>query len=163
MLSDAPFANEHNHTLCMREALNNAVQLCLQRGVRLTPLRQHVLELVWRSHKPLGAYTILENLQIDQGRRAAPPTVYRALDFLLEQGLIHRIASLNAFIGCLHPESTHVGQFFICEQCENAIELDTTDITESILQHANRLGFCVKNQTIEISGRCAHCQGQQSV
>lgn len=160
MPSDAPFPDEHNHAICISEALHNAAKLCLQRGVRLTPLRLQVLELVWRSHKPLGAYTILESLQTAQGRRAAPPTVYRALDFLLAQGLIHRIASLNAFIGCLHPEATHVGQFLICEHCGNAIELNTPEITNCILQHAEILGFVVKSQTIEISGRCAHCQAR---
>jgi Fur family zinc uptake transcriptional regulator len=77
--------------------------LCAQKGLRLTALRRRVLELVWQSHKPLGAYDILAVLSEQDGRRAAPPTVYRALDFLLENGLVHRISSLNAFVGCDAP------------------------------------------------------------
>ena len=97
--------------------------LCARQGVRLTELRRRVLELVWQSHKPLGAYDILAVLSETDGRRA-PPTVYRALDFLQENGLVHRIASLNAFVGCNNPEHSHQGQFLICRTCHTAIELE---------------------------------------
>jgi hypothetical protein len=95
-----------------------------------------VLELVWQSHKPLGAYDILAVLSEQDGRRAAPPTVYRALDFLLENGLVHRIASLNAFIGCSHPEHAHQGQFLICRECHAAIELEQKSISDAIIASA---------------------------
>jgi Fur family zinc uptake transcriptional regulator len=93
----------HDHSHCVHSALSEADTLCAQKGLRLTALRRRVLELVWQSHKPLGAYDILAVLSEQDGRRAAPPTVYRALDFLLENGLVHRISSLNAFVGCVHP------------------------------------------------------------
>lgn len=135
-----------------------AVNLCQQRGVRLTPLRRQVLELVLHYRKPVGAYTLLEDLHDEQGRRAAPPTVYRALNFLLEQGLIHRITSLNAFTACAYLSHPHVGQFLICECCGDATEFDAPNINKDIMQHAQQLGFKVEKQTIEISGQCAHCQ-----
>src|SRR5277367_4850296 len=78
----------HDHASCVDEAIAAADRVCVASGARLTDLRRQVLELVWRSHQPVGAYEILERLAADSGRRAAPPTVYRALDFLLEQGLV---------------------------------------------------------------------------
>lgn len=153
----------HDHSLCIIEALENANKLCTQRGARLTPLRRQVLELIWQSHKPLGAYKILEKLQNTQGGRAAPPTVYRALDFLLKEGLIHRIASLNAFIGCLHPDFPHVGQFFICQTCGNTAELDLPHLHADLLQQAHQLGFKVEKSTIELMGVCLHCQSLVSL
>lgn len=148
----------HDHSLCVSEALEAAEQLCARAGVRFTVLRKRVLELVWQSHKPLGAYDILETLTREDDRRAAPPTVYRALDFLLEQGLIHRIASLNAFIGCASPEHRHEGQFLICRTCRVAIELDQPAIREAIAASAEKFGFAVQSETVEITGLCAQCQ-----
>ena len=100
-MTDTPLAaRPHDHSRCVSHALAEAEAICARQGLRLTALRKRVLELVWASHKPLGAYDILGVLSDEDGRRAAPPTVYRALDFLLENGLVHRIASLNAFVGC---------------------------------------------------------------
>jgi Fur family zinc uptake transcriptional regulator len=114
------------------------------KGLRLTALRRRVLELVWQSHKPLGAYDILAVLSEQDGRRAAPPTVYRALDFLLENGLVHRISSLNAFIGCNHPEHAHQGQFLICRECHAAIELEQKSISDAIIASAQMSGSSSK-------------------
>ncbi len=133
----------------------------MQRGVRLTALRRRVLELVWQSHKPMGAYDILSVLSDQDGRKAAPPTVYRALDFLLENGLIHRIASLNAFMGCTHPGHPHQGQFLICQQCHMAIEMEDPQIREAIAQAAGVMGFRVAGETVEIRGLCKACQELQ--
>ena len=90
---------------------------------------------------------------------AAPPTVYRALDFLLENGLVHRIASLNAFIGCVHPGELHQGQFLICKACHAAIELELPAISQAIVAGAAAVGFAVESQTVEVVGLCAGCQG----
>lgn len=150
----------HDHSHCVSQALTAAEHLCQREGVRLTALRKRVLELVWQSHKPLGAYDILETLAREDGRRAAPPTVYRALDFLLEQGLVHRIASLNAFIGCSSPEHRHQGQFLICRQCHVAVELDQSPIHQAIADSAAQLGFEVESETVEITGLCKRCREQ---
>lgn len=148
----------HDHSHCVHTALSEADTLCAQKGLRLTALRRRVLELVWQSHKPLGAYDILAVLSEEDGRRAAPPTVYRALDFLLENGLVHRIASLNAFTGCNHPTHVHQGQFLICRECHAAIELQNPTISEAVTTAAAGVGFAVEGQTVEIVGVCSGCK-----
>lgn len=159
LTSKSPLAYlPHDHSHCVSSALAEADVICAKQGVRLTTLRKRVLELVWQSHKPLGAYDILGVLSEADGRRAAPPTVYRALDFLLENGLVHRIASLNAFIGCVRPEHAHQGQFLICKQCHTTIELEQASISQAILASAQEIGFAVEAQTVEIVGLCASCR-----
>jgi len=161
-MSDPSMPNDphqpHDHSACVSGALESAENLCERAGVRFTALRKRVLELVWASHKPLGAYDILDTLAREDGRRAAPPTVYRALDFLLEQGLVHRIASLNAFIGCSSPEHRHQGQFLICRQCHVTIELDSAGIRQAIANSADTADFQIEAETVEITGLCAYCQ-----
>ncbi|AXM97244.1 zinc uptake transcriptional repressor Zur [Pseudomonas plecoglossicida] len=158
-MSITPLAHRpHDHSHCVHSALAEADALCARQGLRLTALRKRVLELVWQSHKPLGAYDILAVLSEQDGRRAAPPTVYRALDFLLENGLVHRIASLNAFIGCSHPEHAHHGQFLICRVCHVAIELEQDSISDAIVASAKGVGFTVETQTVEIVGLCGNCR-----
>lgn len=150
----------HDHSRCVSQALAEAENICARKGLRLTALRKRVLELVWQSHKPLGAYDILGVLSDEDGRRAAPPTVYRALDFLLENGLVHRIASLNAFVGCSHPEHAHQGQFLICRNCHTSVELEQDSISDAIIAAAMGVGFTVEGQTVEVIGLCAGCQSE---
>ncbi len=147
----------HDHSVCREQALLQAERHCRERGLRLTELRRRVLELVWASHQPVGAYALLETL-VSEGRKAAPPTVYRSLDFLLQHGLIHRIASLNAYVGCSHPGDRHEAQFFICDACGQAAEMGDPAIGSAIARDAKRLGFNILSQTIEVSGTCARCQ-----
>lgn len=146
----------HDHQRCIDDALDKAAALCAARGARLTELRRRVLELVWRRHEPVGAYAVLEELQ-RQRRGAAPPTVYRALDFLLAQGLIHRIASLNAFVGCPMPDRRHSSQFLICGGCGRVAEIDDARIDSAIARSAASQGFTVDRPTIELQGLCAAC------
>ncbi|MCP4996256.1 MAG: transcriptional repressor [Gammaproteobacteria bacterium] len=150
----------HDHSACITTALSEAESRCSELGLRLTQVRRRVLELVWISHRPVGAYTLLEQLG-KEGRSAAPPTIYRALDFLLQHGLIHRIASLNAYVGCNHPGQNHGAQFFICSQCGEAAELDAHAIGSAIADNANDMGFRIDNQMVEISGTCAQCYLQE--
>jgi Fur family zinc uptake transcriptional regulator len=149
----------HDHSACIHAALDAAEAECRRRGARLTDIRRIVLELVWESHRPVGAYALLESLG-RLGRSAAPPTVYRALDFLLAHGLIHRVASRNGFIGCPHPGHAHGGQILLCAQCGMAAELDDPALDREIAQSAARLGFSVSRQTIEVEGLCPTCRAQ---
>lgn len=152
-----PFAcSAHDHRRCQREALAAAEQACSREGARLTPIRRRVLELVWASHRPLGAYALLELLAADGGR-PAPPTVYRALDFLLEHGLVHRLDSLNAFVGCTHPGERHRSLFLICRQCQRAQELAVEPIEATIAGEAQRHGFTLEKLTLEAVGLCHTC------
>ena len=146
----------HDHGHCVEEALDRADALCDAQGARLTELRRGVLELVWRGHEPVGAYALLDALK-QSHPNAAPPTIYRALEFLAAHGLIHRIESLNAYIGCDHPERPHAGQFLICAQCSNAAEIDDPTVTRALSKSASGLGFAVTRQTVELSGLCPSC------
>jgi Fur family zinc uptake transcriptional regulator len=148
---------DHDHARCVEDALAAAAGLCAQAGERLTPLRRRVLELVWSSHQPIGAYAILNRLRID-GRAAQPPTVYRALEFLRAQGLVHRLASENAFVGCPHPGERHFVQFLICRRCGSAAELDHPRIAAAVGRSAAEIGFSIEDRVIELSGLCAPCR-----
>ncbi len=150
-------AGLHDHAHCVSDALARAEVLCAARGARLTTLRKRVLELVWASHRPRGAYDILDELG-DGGRAAAPLTVYRALDFLVAQGLVHRIESLNGYVGCADPGPSHAGQFLVCDGCGVAIELNDPGIAAAVTACAGGHGFRVIRPTIELHGLCPACQ-----
>lgn len=147
----------HNHNICVSQALETAEKLCRERGLRFTALRKQVLRLVWDSHKPVGAYDILDSLKQD-GKKAAPPTVYRALDFLIDADLVHRLDSLNAFVGCPDPSSSHRGQFLICRGCRTVAELDDAKINSLVQDIAADLGFSAEQQMLEIQGLCQACR-----
>ncbi|MGI9275853.1 MAG: Fur family transcriptional regulator [Endozoicomonas sp.] len=150
----------HDHGHCIADALSEARAICLKNGARLTPLREKVLELVWQSHQPVGAYDVLAELAKQEERPAQPPTVYRALDFLLEQGLIHRLSSLNAYIGCPHPGKHHPSCFLICGKCRTTLEVEHKAMNQSIQFCASEQGFIVSDTAIELTGLCPNCQQQ---
>lgn len=150
----------HKHSVCIAEALNAAVESCLLEGHRLTPMRKRVLELVWSSHGPVKAYDILDVIRHEK-RGAAPPTVYRALDFLQKQGFVHKIESLNAYIGCGAPGHEGTGQLLICRDCGEVAELDDDEIINLIAAKSLNLGFVISSQTIEVKGRCTRCISRQ--
>lgn len=154
----APFPDHsHDHQACVIEAMTEAEALCKNKGLRLTPLRRQVLELVWASHQPIGAYTILEQLDRDRGT-TAPPTVYRSLDFLVANGLVHRIDSLNAFVGCNRPHNDHAAYFLICDGCGDVAELTDPSLAKALQKAANGAGFKPRTETVEVSGLCQCCQ-----
>jgi len=151
------FLPEHNHSHCIDHALKEAQSLCNTRGLRFTAIRELVLKTIWQSHKPLGAYELLPTLAAS-GFNSAPPTVYRALEFLQEQGFVHRIALLNAYIGCPHPDENHQGFFLICRKCNNTVELETQGIKSAIETQAEQFDFIPEQQSIEVLGLCPGCQ-----
>ncbi len=147
--------SHHDHNRCQHKLLSAARDLCESRNLRLTQRREQVLQILLQSHQPMGAYDILA--QLNQGPdRIAPPTVYRALEFLLEEGLVHRIECKNAFIGCVHPGHQGAAQFLICKDCDNVAELENS---ATVLQEdARNIGFAVDHSVIELTGTCADCQ-----
>lgn len=157
IVDNIAYQPDHDHSHCIKTALQQAQQLCKTNGQRLTKIRELVLKLIWQSHKPLGAYDLLPAIA-EAGFNSAPPTVYRALDFLQEQGLVHRLASLNAFIGCSHPDHFHHGYFLICQSCGTTAELESPELQASIQSVAADAGFSVEQENIEILGRCPNCQ-----
>ncbi|MBK1643829.1 transcriptional repressor [Thiocapsa imhoffii] len=138
------------------DVLTRAESICQQRGVRLTTQRRRVLAILCASNRPLGAYEILEAMR-DGARTLAPPTVYRALDFLLEHGLVHKIESMHAFVGCNHPEHPHSSQFLICHDCGVVTEIDDAAVTQSLGSAADVSGFRAQRRVVEVIGTCAQC------
>ena len=130
-------------------------------GVVLHAIRVTVLTLVWDSHKPIGAYDILDKLG-GEGKAAAPPTVYRALDFLLEQGLVHKLESLHAYVGCTHPEHPHASQFLICADCGEVEEVEDPAIESSLEAAGKAAGFRTERPVVELLGTCAHCREKKT-
>lgn len=137
--------------------ISEVVAACEERGLRLTPLRAEVLRLVAEAEGPVKAYDLLDQMKSSRGS-AAPPTVYRALDFLLEHGFIHKLASVNAFIGCHHPRAhQHSVPFLICDRCHAAVELEDEQTARQLEAQARALGFQPQAQTLEVHGVCAKC------
>ena len=132
---------------------------CNERGLRLTAIRARVLSLVAAAGKPIKAYDLLEQVRDGEGAgAAAPPTVYRALDFLMANGFIHKLESINAFVACHHPNSAqHSVPFLICDRCYSATELEDASIVDSLDAAARALGFAPQAQTLEVHGLCARC------
>jgi len=140
--------------------LAQAEQLCAQRKLRFTALRRTVLELVCRYDQPVGAYTLLDDLR-ETGRSAAPPTVYRALNFLQQQGLVHRLANDNTYIACAHPQQQHAGLFLVCRACGGAREVHTRQVDNAIARQARPYDFQVEKAAVEVIGLCAACAGDK--
>ena len=136
--------------------LHRAGTICDNRGARLTELRREVLGLILDAEAPTGAYDLLDRLRTTR-HGAAPPTVYRALDFLLEQGLIHKLERLSAFVGCVEHSDDHAAQFLICRNCGKVTEIEDHELAHALEDAARRLGFTVGKATIEAEGSCADC------
>lgn len=169
MTPAAAFPNPtHDHGRCVADALAEAERVCRGTGARFTPQRRRVLEIVLASHQPVGAYDILARLN-ENGGRTAPITVYRALDFLMAQGLVHRLQSRNAYIGCSgpHAHENHgpAGQgtqFLICGGCGAVAEMTDPSIVRAIRKRAETAGFTIADPVVEVEGTCPNCAGGDS-
>ncbi len=138
-------------------ALTRAQRICTLRGARLTPLRQHVFELILGADQPTRAYALLAQLEEERGK-LGPPTVYRALDFLLAHKFIHKVETSNAFVACRDVEHSHESQFMICEDCGATEEIRDDDIVRSLRRLGEGRGFAVERQVIEARGLCPACR-----
>ena len=145
-----------SHKNCSSNAIRKAEQICKDKALRFTDLRRKVLEIIWAGHKPTKAYDILDKLK-DMDYSAKPPTVYRTLDFLMEQGLIHKLESLNAYIGCSHPGEQHKCYFLICSECQEIKECCDRVIDDAIAETASKNKFSPHHTTLEINGKCSNC------
>lgn len=149
-----------DHSNTQSPEIRRAKEICAHNGVQLTPLREQTLALILGEKKPLGAYTIMDMLAQASGRtHVAPPTVYRTLDFLMAQGLIHKVHSLNAYIGCSSPHHRDgCDTLFICNQCGITEEIPNNAIQQAINLIACQHKFAVESQMLEIVGQCSHCK-----
>jgi Fur family zinc uptake transcriptional regulator len=145
--------SDHDHADCQRSALGKAER----DGLRLTKWRKQVLDILLEDHRSLGAYDILERLGSGD-ERPKPPTAYRALDYLVEHGLAHRIEKLNAYVACSHPEKCDRAGFMVCKLCHTVAEVECGGTEAGLLSAAATSGFAAEQSVIEIEGICATCQ-----
>lgn len=148
----------HDHAHCASDVMGRAEALAGAQGVRLTPVRRRTLEILLEEHRALGAYDVLQRLAAD-GFGNQPPVAYRALDFLVEQGLAHRIQRLNAFAACMHPGEAHLPVFLICTGCNAVAEAEAAPVRAALGAAAAGLGFEIERSTVEAMGLCPRCKG----
>lgn len=147
---------QHDHTACVGQALAAAEARCAAEGLRFTPVRRKVLELLLQEHRALGAYAILDLLR-DAGFGSQPPVAYRALDFLAEHGFVHKIERLNAFVACAHPNESHSPAFMICRVCDAVAEAHSTPAKGALGAAARATGFQIEKTVVEAEGVCPAC------
>lgn len=148
----------HDHASCVSAAMAQAESTCADRKVQLTPVRRRVLEILLESHAAMGAYDVLARLDAE-GLGSKPPVAYRALGFLVEQGFVHRIERLNAFVACAHPGASHDPAFMICRGCGKVAEAQAN---AALADPAAQSGFVVEQTVIEAEGLCPACQPKAS-
>jgi len=150
-----PF-HEHDHAHCAAAVLRRAEEQARAEGVRLTPVRRRALEILLESHRAMGAYEVLERLSAE-GFGKQPPVAYRALDFLVEQGLVHRVQRLNAYAACLSAKRDHSPAFLICRGCEQVAEAEAPELRKALESLAAAADFRTERVTVELLGLCARC------
>jgi Fur family transcriptional regulator, zinc uptake regulator len=146
----------HDHAACAGQALALAEERLAHDGQRLTPVRRRTLQILLESHRALGAYEVLERLVAD-GYGNQPPVAYRALEFLEDQGLVHRIRRLNAFTACMHPGTAHAPAFLICRECHVVAEAPAAAVAAALQSAAAALHFTIERATVEALGLCPAC------
>lgn len=148
--------SHHDHDSCVRDALIAADTRCAKDGLRLTPVRRRVLEILLQEHRALGAYAILDNLR-EEGFGSQPPVAYRALDFLVTNDLAHKIERLNAFIACVRPGKGHAPAFMICRLCDAVAETNSAPAQSALFETARATGFRIERTVVEAEGVCPAC------
>ena len=148
----------HDHSGCTSAVLDAAEEVARSRGVRLTPVRRKALEILLEEHRALGAYEVLERLSAE-GFGTQPPVAYRALDFLVEHGLAHKVRRLNAFTACVHPGEDHAPAFFICTSCHKVAEAPEAAARAAMETLARTIGFSIDRTSLEAVGTCPSCVG----
>jgi Fur family zinc uptake transcriptional regulator len=163
MLTNARLVYQpHDQVRILNAAINRAHEICDKSNVRLTPAREAILRLLWQSHQPLGAYQLQQQLTKVTDKPVAPPTIYRAIEFLIDLGLVHRIPSLNAFIGCPFPSSEHSNIFLICKSCKTVAEVADNRVNSLLENLSDKANFTLSTQTIELFGLCPNCEPGES-
>lgn len=151
----------HDHVVCIADAISAAELRCATRSLRLTAVRRQVLEILLQKHVALGAYDILEHLR-QAGFKSQPPVAYRALDFLVTNGLVHKVEHLNAFVACSYPGESHSPAFMICRSCDVVAETRSTSAKGTLGAAARSAGFRIERTVVEAEGLCPTCQNEAS-
>ncbi len=156
-----PVAGGHDHEICVRRAIAEAESAAGEPGVNFTPVRRRALEILLESHAAMPAYRLLERLAAE-GFGSQPPVVYRALDFLMDNGFAHRIERLNAFVACAWPREAHAPAFMICRRCRNVAETRAEPASGALERDAESIGFRVERAVVEAEGLCRDCAGSRA-
>ena len=152
---------DHDHHACITDGRAALIEHCRANGLRLTPLRAEVLDILLTEHRAMGAYDILDKLR-EKGFSAQPPAAYRALDFLVSQGFAHKVERLNAFVACAHPGSdAHAPAFLVCRECRLVAEAPEATVRTGLRATAEQSGFVLEAMVIEAVGLCPDCAGQE--
>jgi Fur family zinc uptake transcriptional regulator len=146
----------HNHSQCVNQAIAAVESRCAEEGLRFTPVRRAVLEMLLQEHRALGAYAILDLLR-EAGFGSQPPVAYRALEFLSEHGFVHKIERLNAFVACAHPGEYHSPAFMICRLCDAVAEAQSAPVKGALGDAAQAAGFRIEKTVLEAEGVCPAC------
>lgn len=160
-MPDAPAFSRHDHASCIAETVTRAEEICARDGLRLTPARRRVLEILLAEHRAMGAYEILDVLRAE-GLGAQPPVAYRALDFLVANGFAHKIERLNAFVACTHPGEAHAPAFLICRKCGRVAETSAAGQGGRLGAAAREAGFAIERTVMEAEGLCPVCAAEAS-
>lgn len=147
---------QHDHSACVEDAIAAAEARCEKESLRLTPVRRKVLKLLLREHRALGAYEILDLLR-EAGFGSQPPVAYRALEFLIAHGFVHKLERMNAFVACAHPGQTHSPAFMICRLCETVAEAQSEPTKGALEAAARAAGFRIERTVVEAEGVCPAC------
>jgi Fur family zinc uptake transcriptional regulator len=154
---DAMTKNHSHDDHDRRDWAREVEKHCAERDLQLTPLRRQVLTILAQAPAPLGAYAIIEELRREQGKAVAPPTVYRTLDFFMENGFLHKVESRNAYAPCEHLGHRHQGILLICERCGRTDEIESPRVDKMLQETAARAGFSAQRQVVEVEGLCEAC------
>ena len=152
---------DHDHGACIKDGVDAAIEATQARGLRFTPVRQRVLEILLSRHRAMGAYEVLDILR-DEGLGSQPPVVYRALSFLVDNDLAHKIEHLNAFTACTQTGVGHTPVFLICDDCGTVVETAVPEAERSLSQAAADAGFQIRTTVVEASGQCPECRAGTS-
>ena len=157
----SPAFQPHDHGRCVTTALAQADKVVSERGLRMTPVRRRTLEILLERHGAMGAYEVLERLSED-GFGHQPPVAYRALEFLVDAGLVHRIRRINAFAACLHPGEDHHAAFLICRGCNAVAEIPAARLRAMMDAGAAETGFTIERVSLEAAGLCPECRANEA-
>ena len=146
----------HDHGNCIRRVLDEAERCASEDKVNFTPVRRHALEILLESHAAMPAYGLLKRLDAD-GFGSQPPVAYRALDFLMGQGFVHKVERLNAYVACMYPHEAHRPAFLICRACRSVAETCASPTPAALLEEAQAAGFAIERSVMEAEGLCRDC------
>jgi len=152
---------KHDHAACINDMIAVAEAHCTANKLQFTPTRRRVLEFLLEGHRALGAYDVLKRL-VKEGHGSQPPVAYRALDFLVKHGFVHKIERLNAYIACAHPHEKHSPAFMICRLCGSVAEASSAPATSLLGQAAQDIGFRIERTIVEAEGLCPKCITEDS-